>query len=62
MYSESLTHNFVIEGDAATRFWEALEESMNEPKEEIDVQFEELHGMDEIRKFMARRTIKKVEK
>ncbi len=55
MYRDSITHNFMVEGEAAVRFVEAIEKSMKMPKKPCTVKFEELHGIDEIRKFMKRR-------
>lgn len=45
----------MVEGEAAVRFVEAIEKSMKMPKKPCTVKFEELHGIDEIRKFMKRR-------
>lgn len=63
MYSESLTHNFVYEGEAAERLLKAIEESIEankkENKKEVTVQYEELYTMEEIRNFMKKRNINK---
>lgn len=56
MATESITHHFCFEGEAALRFANAIEESLNSPKIPLDVKATELHG-EELREFL-KRTIK----
>lgn len=53
MATESITHHFCFEGEAALRFANAIEESMNSPKIPLDVKATELHG-EELREFMEK--------
>lgn len=53
MATESITHHFCFEGEAALRFANAIEESLNAPKMSLDVQAEELHG-EELIEFLKR--------
>lgn len=56
MATESITHHFCFEGEAAVRFANAIEESLNSPKKPLSVHATELHG-EELKEFI-RRTIK----
>ena len=53
MAIDSITHNFYLEGEAAERFVNAIEESWNTPKKPVDVKIERLQG-EELVKFMER--------
>ena len=53
MATESITHHFYFEGEAAVRFANAIEESMNSPKRPLSVRATELHG-EELWEFMER--------
>ena len=51
--TESITHHFCFEGEAALRFANAIEESLNSPKKPLSVRATELHG-DELNEFLKR--------
>ena len=53
MATESITHHFYFEGEAALRFANAIEESLNSPKKPLSVRATELHG-EELYEFMER--------
>lgn len=53
MATESITHHFCFEGEAALRFANAIEESLNSPKKSLSVRATELHG-EELNEFLKR--------
>ncbi len=53
MYRDSITHNFVYEGEEAEKFLHAIEESKKRPKESCTVKFRELRGK-ELKEFIER--------
>ena len=53
MATESITHHYCFEGEAALRFANAIEESLNSPKKPLSVRATELHG-EELYEFMER--------
>ena len=56
MATESITHHFCFEGEAAIRFANAIEESLNSPKKPLSVRATELRG-EELDEFL-KRTVK----
>lgn len=46
MAISSITHSFYFEGEAADRFFRAIEESWSEPKMVLDVNVRELQGQE----------------